>query len=61
MSTDKETWFAVDRDGKLHCLGEHETFSDADDATEKMNISAWWILDQDTARSWMNTLIINLA
>ena len=56
MFTDK--WFALNGAGTISYLGEFETFDDADFHAEDMlnDVGVVWIVDEETARDWLETL-----
>ena len=53
----KRQWFSINYDdGTLYPLGECSDYEEADNAAFDLGISAHWLLDEETARRWLNTL-----
>lgn len=46
-------WYALDQNGNMIYVGEFETFEQAD---ESLRISVVWLVDEETARTWLMQL-----
>jgi len=51
-----ETYFCLASDGLIYNLGDHGDYEAADATAESLNLEVIWMLGEDTARSWMDTL-----
>lgn len=49
----KKRWFALDQNGDMVCVGEFDSFEDAD---ESLKTSVVWLVDEETARTWISQL-----
>lgn len=46
-------WYALDQNGDMIYVGEFETFEAAD---ESLNTNVVWLVDEETARTWLTQL-----
>jgi glycerol-3-phosphate responsive antiterminator len=46
-------WYALDQNGDMVYVGEFETFEAAD---ESLNTNVVWLVDEETARTWLTQL-----
>lgn len=53
---DSEMYFCLASDGLLYILGNHGDFEAAEDTARDMGLEVIWLLDEQTARSWRDTL-----
>lgn len=53
---DSEMYFCLASDGLLYILGNHGDFEAAEDTAQSMGLEVIWLIDEQTARSWRNTL-----
>jgi hypothetical protein len=51
-----ETYFCLASDGLIYNLGDHGDYEAADATAESLGLEVIWMLGEDTARSWMDTL-----
>ena len=57
---DTQNYWALNEDGLLYYLGQYENYEKADIEAEEMGLSVIWLIDQETANSWRNTITENL-
>ena len=57
---DTQNYWALNEDGLLYYLGQHENYEKADIEAEETGLSVIWLIDQETANSWRNTITENL-
>ena len=55
-----ETYFALASDGLIYNLGDHGDYEAANDTAESLGLDVIWMLGEDTARSWNDTLTHHL-
>lgn len=55
-SKDKQNYWALGEDGLLYHIGQYENYEEADIGAENMKVKAIWLVDQETANSWRDTL-----
>ena len=55
-----ETYFALASDGFIYNLGDHGDYEAANDTAESLGLDVIWMLGEDTARSWNDTLTHHL-
>lgn len=53
MKDELISWFALGQLGDMVYIGEFATFEDAD---ESMDASPVWLVDEETARMWLEQL-----
>lgn len=53
-----KNWYALSNSGDMIALGEHESFDDVEDSFRGNGFV--WIADEETAREWLNQLMILL-
>lgn len=53
---DKQNYWALNEDGLLYIIGRYENYEGADIEAEKMGLRVLWLIDQETANSWRDTL-----
>ena len=46
-------WYALNQEGDMVYVGEFEDFTDAD---ESLDYSPVWLVDEETARTWLSQL-----
>ena len=46
-------WYALNQEGDMVYVGEFEDFTDAD---ESLEYSPVWLVDEETARTWLAQL-----
>ena len=51
-----KNYWALNEDGLLYYLGQYENYEEADIGAESMKLKAIWLIDQETANSWRDTL-----
>jgi hypothetical protein len=51
-----QTWFCLNNDGEIYCIGKFASIQEADMQADKMGLSAIWLFDQETANKWINQL-----
>jgi hypothetical protein len=51
-----QTWFCLNNDGEIYCVGQFISIQEADMQADKMGLSAIWLFDQETADKWINKL-----
>lgn len=51
-----QNWFCLDSKGELWLLGCFSSYDEADENAEKQGHEAIWLIDQKTAKQWLNTL-----
>lgn len=54
--TNKQNYWALGEDGLLYYIGQYENYEEADIGAESMKVKAIWLVDQETANSWHDTL-----
>ena len=54
-----QKYWALGEDGLLYYIGLYENYEEADIGAENMKVKAIWLVDQETANSWRDTLIDN--
>ncbi len=53
-------YFTLAGDGLLYNLGDHGDYEAANDTAESLGLDVIWMLGEDTARIWNNTLAHHL-
>ena len=51
-----EIYFCLASDGLIYNLGDHGDIEAADATAESLGLDVIWMLGEDSARSWMETL-----
>ena len=49
-------WFCLSNDGQLHFVGQFENFEQADISALHQGHEVIWLIDEQTAQQWLNTL-----
>jgi len=57
---DHEIYFCLAADGLIYNLGDHGDYEAADDTATSLGLDVIWMLGEDTARSWLDTLTHHL-
>jgi len=53
------TWFCLNTDGEIYCIGKFLDIAEADVQADKMGLSPIWLLDDETAKNWRDKLKTN--
>lgn len=49
-------WFCLNNDGDIYCIGKFSNIQQADTQADKMGLCPIWLLDEETAKRWINRL-----
>lgn len=52
-------WYALNNEGDMVSLGEHEDFDGA--ASTEVGLAAVWVIDDEGARDWLVSLAVLLG
>jgi hypothetical protein len=53
------TWFCLNTDGEIYYIGKFSDIAEADHQADKMGLSPIWLLDEETAKNWIDKLKTN--